>query len=205
VQQIDWYCSASNAFSTNITDKSSRHLDGGKIQLQKLFQRIIGCHSLRHVTVLYSYQHQIDIRLDIKCSLYDIHFLDKITPKEERINIKFSDLQRYCLDKKAVTGGYPFGPGTLVFKVMGKMFALMHEDSSPLSMNLKCSPDDALALRAQYRAIQPGYHMNKRHWNTVVIDGSLPEDIVFELIDHSYDLVAKGLNRADREKIFQED
>jgi predicted DNA-binding protein (MmcQ/YjbR family) len=81
------------------------------------------------------------------------------------------------------------------------MFALISEDSDPLWLNLKCDPDDALALREQYEAIQPGYHMNKKHWNTITIDGSLPDALVFELIDHSYDLVVSKLPRAERQKI----
>lgn len=81
------------------------------------------------------------------------------------------------------------------------MFALISEDEIPLRMNLKCDPDDAQALRAQHSAIIPGYHMNKQHWNTIVLDGNLPGDLVAELIDHSYDLVVRGLKKAEREKL----
>ena len=113
----------------------------------------------------------------------------------------YNSLNAYCLAKPGATAGYPFGEGTLVLKVMSKMFALISEDTDPLRMNLKCDPDDAQALRAQHPAIIPGYHMNKRHWNTLVLDGSLPGELVAELIDHSYDLVVKGLKKVDREKL----
>lgn len=82
------------------------------------------------------------------------------------------------------------------------MFALISENENPLRMNLKCDPDDALALRAQHQAIIPGYHMNKRHWITLVLDGSLTGELVAELIDHSYGLVVQGLKKADREKVL---
>jgi predicted DNA-binding protein (MmcQ/YjbR family) len=84
---------------------------------------------------------------------------------------------------------------------MGKMFALISENEYPLRINLKCDPDDALALRAGYPAIIPGYHMNKRHWNTLVLDGSLPDELVAELIDHSYILVVKRLRKAQKESL----
>jgi predicted DNA-binding protein (MmcQ/YjbR family) len=81
------------------------------------------------------------------------------------------------------------------------MFCLISEDADPLQMNLKCDPDDALALRNQYEAILPGYHMNKKHWNTLVLDGSLPERLVNELIDHSYDLVVKKMSQAQQRRL----
>lgn len=107
----------------------------------------------------------------------------------------------YLSAKAGTSAGYPFGPGTLVFKVGGKMFALLAEDSEPEAINLKCDPDEALALRATHKAIKPGYHMDKRHWNTLTLDGSLPDDLVLELIDESYALVVKGLPKAVREKL----
>jgi predicted DNA-binding protein (MmcQ/YjbR family) len=107
----------------------------------------------------------------------------------------------YCLNKPASSSGYPFGEGTLVFKVVNKMFALIPEENSPLRINLKCDPDDALALREQHPAIIPGYHMNKKHWNTLILDGSLPEKLVYELIDHSYELVVSKMSKAERQKI----
>ena len=84
---------------------------------------------------------------------------------------------------------------------MGKMFALTSLEKLPLSINLKCDPERALALRETYAAVQPGYHMSKKHWNTVVLDGSIPDQEVRELIDHSYELVVKGLKKADRAKL----
>lgn len=100
----------------------------------------------------------------------------------------------YCLNKKGVTEELPFGPDTLVFKVMGKMFALASLDEVPLRANLKCDPEKALELREEYEdSILPGYHMNKQHWNTIILDGRLNPKFVFELIDHSYELVVDGL------------
>lgn len=114
----------------------------------------------------------------------------------------YNSLKAFCLAKQAASAGYPFGEGTLVFKVLSKMFALISEDDEPLRMNLKCDPDDALALRAEHSAIIPGFHMNKKHWNSIILDGSLPNDLVAEMIDHSYDLVVLGMKKADREKVL---
>lgn len=113
----------------------------------------------------------------------------------------YQTLHNYCLAKRGASEGYPFGEGTLVFKVLGKIFALITEDSDPLRMNLKCDPDDALSLRSAYEAITPGYHMNKRHWITLTLDDSLEQALVDELIDHSYDLVVKGMTKVEREKL----
>ena len=99
----------------------------------------------------------------------------------------------HCLSLPDVVEDTPFGPEVLVFKVGGKLFALTDPGEVPPALNLKCEPERALALRDQYAAIQPGYHMNKRHWNTVTLDGTLPAKLVLELIDHSYELVVKGL------------
>ena len=107
-------------------------------------------------------------------------------------------IREYCLVKKGVTESFPFDKDTLVFKVMGKMFALMpleRWEQGEGSINLKCDPDYALELRAEYpQSIYGGYHMNKAHWNTVaVFSGEVPASLVFELIDLSYELVVKGL------------
>lgn len=100
----------------------------------------------------------------------------------------------YCLHKKGVTEGLPFGPDNLVLKVMGKMFSIVSLDDVPLRANLKCDPERAIELREKYEEnILPGYHMNKQHWNTLVLDGRLDPKLVFELIDHSYELVVNGL------------
>lgn len=102
-------------------------------------------------------------------------------------------LRAYCLDKKGATESMPFGDKTLVFKVMNKMFALASLDTVPLRINLKCDPDKAVELREAHDQVQPGYHMNKQHWNTVILDGGLPQPFVHELIDHSFDLIIQGL------------
>jgi len=98
----------------------------------------------------------------------------------------------YCLAKPGVSESFPFDEEVLVFKVMDKIFALTDVDTFA-SINLKCDPDKAIELREEYPAVQPGYHMNKKHWNTVQMDGSLSDSFICELIDHSYNLVVKGL------------
>ena len=103
------------------------------------------------------------------------------------------DFRAHCLGKAAATEGTPFGPDNIVFKVRGKMFALLVLDEVPTAVNLKCDPDRALELRDRYEQVGPGYHMNKKHWNTVVLDGVIPDKEVREMIDHSYDLVARTL------------
>jgi predicted DNA-binding protein (MmcQ/YjbR family) len=101
-------------------------------------------------------------------------------------------LRAYVLQKPGVTEGFPFGEDTLVFKIKEKIFLLTGLDSSPLQFNVKCDPDKAIELREEYPdSILPGYHMNKKHWNTVIVDGSVPNRLLKELIDHSYDLVSK--------------
>lgn len=92
----------------------------------------------------------------------------------------------------------PFGPEVLVYKVAGKMFATLSPDEVPVRMNLKCDPDRSLELRDNHEGIEPGYHMNKRHWNTLSLDGSLPAPLVSELITHSFELVVAGLPKARR-------
>ena len=96
---------------------------------------------------------------------------------------------------------FPFDEGTSVFKVAGKIFAISRLGAHPLRVSLKCDPDLALQLRADYAAISAGYHLNKRHWNTVVLDGTVPDGLVHELIEDSYDLVVAGLPRREREKL----
>lgn len=102
-------------------------------------------------------------------------------------------LRAYCLAKPAVEETLPFGPDTLVFKVAGKVFLLTGLDSDPLSFNVKCDPDLAVELRERYDAVKPGYHMNKKHWNTVTVDGSVSGKLLREWIDHSYELVVDSL------------
>ena len=105
---------------------------------------------------------------------------------------------QYCLSKKGVTEHFPFDQDTLVFKVGGKMFALTSLNQWELgnpSVNLKCDPDKAQELRAEYQNIQPGFHMNKIHWNTVHLNNEISDIFVKELIDHSYELIFKSLNK----------
>ncbi len=100
-------------------------------------------------------------------------------------------LRQYALSKEEVEEGFPFGETTLVFKVQGKIFMLMALDEVPHRINLKCDPEKALELREAYDAVLPGYHMNKKHWNTVIVNGSLSNQLLKEMIDASYILVRK--------------
>jgi len=106
-----------------------------------------------------------------------------------------------CGAKPGAVEDYPFGDDAAVFKVAGKMFALVSLGPPSGSVSLKCDPDLAVALRGQYPAITAGYHLNKRHWNTVTLDGSVPDEELLELIDHSYELVVAGLTRAERKEL----
>lgn len=110
--------------------------------------------------------------------------------------------RNYCLQEKGVTEGLPFGPDTLVFKVQGKMFALASLDEIPLRVNLKCDPEEAINLRDQYpKHVLPGYHMDKKHWNTIILDGMLPKSLIFRLTNNSYDLVVQGLSKKLRKDL----
>ena len=100
------------------------------------------------------------------------------------------EFREYCLAKPKATEGTPFGPDTLVFKVGGKIFAIASLDDLPARVNLKCDPERALDLRDRYEEVQPGYHMNKKHWNTIELSGRIPGKELRGLIDHSYELVA---------------
>lgn len=115
--------------------------------------------------------------------------------------VNFNSIRTYLLNKKGTTEERPFGPDVLVYKVMGKMFALVPEDL-PLRISLKCDPDEALALRDMYTAVQPGYHLNKKHWNTVTPDDTLPEEELWRMIDNSYALVVAKLKKAKREQLL---
>jgi predicted DNA-binding protein (MmcQ/YjbR family) len=117
--------------------------------------------------------------------------------------MKLEELRSYLLEKKSATEETPFGPEALVYKVMDKMFALVAWEADPLTISLKCEPGEALFLRDLYPAVRPGYHMNKKHWNTVTLDGSIPENEVRGMIDDSYELVVRSLTRADREQLAQ--
>ncbi len=105
-------------------------------------------------------------------------------------------LRSYCLTKPAVEETLPFGPDVLVFKVAGKVFLLCPLDTEQFQFNVKCDPDFAVELREQYHCIQPGYHMNKKHWNTIFVDGSVSTKQFKDWIDHSYELVVKTLPKS---------
>jgi len=108
--------------------------------------------------------------------------------------------REYCLSKSGASESAPFGEDTIVFKVGSKIFALASLDDVPARVNLKCDPDLALELRDRYEQVRPGYHMNKKHWNTVEIEGGIPEVELYSMIDHSYELVVKRLPKARKIK-----
>lgn len=111
------------------------------------------------------------------------------------------ELRAYCLKKPHTTEGFPFDEKVLVFKVAGKMFALSSLEWDSCHVNLKCDPERALELREQHPQIKPGYHMSKKHWNTVACEEDLSEEFIKELIDHSYELVVNSLTKKLREEL----
>ena len=117
------------------------------------------------------------------------------------VNMDVESLREYCLAKPGATEDTPFGEDVLVFKVAGKIFALASLDEVPARANLKCDPDLALELRDRYEQVQPGYHMNKKHWNTVEIVSGTPEPELRRMIDHSYELVVKSLPKAQQARL----
>ena len=104
-------------------------------------------------------------------------------------------LREYCLSKPDVEESFPFGPDVMVFKIAGKIFLLCSLDSEDFSFNVKCDPEMAIELRERYDCVQPGYHMNKKHWNTIVVDGSVSTKQLKEWIDHSYEIVSKSATK----------
>src|SRR5258706_15338136 len=112
-------------------------------------------------------------------------------------------LRAYLLSLSGAVADYPFGPQPLVVKVGGKMFALVSEEATPLDVSLKCEPAHAQFLRDTFPAVQPGYHLNKEHWNTITLDGSIAEEGIRAMIDESYRLVVQGLSRAARRRLEQ--
>lgn len=129
----------------------------------------------------------------------------RLFPRHERSGLEQSgkamnieDFRAYCLAKPNTTEGAPFGADALVFKVSGKMFALASLDEVPPRVNLKCDPERTLDLRDRYEEVTPGYHMNKKHWNTIELSGGVPELELRGMIDHSYDLVVAGLPKKRR-------
>lgn len=111
--------------------------------------------------------------------------------------MNIEEFRNFCISKKMVTESFPFNATTLVFKVAGKMFALT-DINPPFQINLKCNPEQALELREKHSCIIPGYHMNKKHWNTINIDGTLTDEFLKKLINHSYDLVVESLPKTKR-------
>jgi len=111
-------------------------------------------------------------------------------------------MREYCLSKKAVTEGFPFGEDTLVLKAMDKIFLLISLNSTPLQFNAKCEPGKAIELREEYDAIKPGYHMNKKHWNTIIVDGTISTALIKAMIDDSYNLIVESLPKKLRETLL---
>lgn len=110
-------------------------------------------------------------------------------------------ISEYCLSKDGAVEDLPFGPDVLVYKVASKMFILISDRGKKLNISLKCDPILAEDFRQRYASVTSGYHMNKRHWNTIVIDGSVPDNELHWMIDHSYELIIKSLSKAERESI----
>lgn len=111
--------------------------------------------------------------------------------------MNIESFRSYCLSKKGVTEEFPFGENTLVYKVIGKMFSLTDLELFD-SINLKCDPENGVQLREQYASVLPGYHMNKRHWITVLMDGSIPDKLIKQWIDHSYELVTASFTKSQK-------
>lgn len=114
----------------------------------------------------------------------------------------FQFVHSFCLELGPVTEDCPFGPDVITFRIAGKIFALLSVDESPLAINLKAEPEQAIAWREKYPAVSPGYHMNKKHWNTVLLDGSVPKKDFLEMIQHSYQLVVDSLPKKIREDLL---
>lgn len=121
--------------------------------------------------------------------MYSINTFINQQHKQEKMNIE--DLRHYALTLPDVTEGFPFGEHALVFKVANKIFLLALLDTTPLQINVKCEPENAILLRERYECILPGYHMNKKHWNTIIINGILTADQLKQQVVNSYNLVAK--------------
>lgn len=115
--------------------------------------------------------------------------------------MNIEEFRNYCLSKKGVTESFPFDETTLVFKVMNKVFAICGLERIPFAVNLKCDPEWAIQLREEYATIIGGFHMHKKHWNTVTPDSSISNDFFFELIDHSYNMVVKGMTKKLRKEL----
>ncbi len=117
--------------------------------------------------------------------------------------MNIEEIREYCLSKNGVSESFPFDAETLVFKVSGKLFLLCGIERQPLQFNVKCDPENAIALRSQYSCVTPGYHMSKVHWNSVLVDGSVPKKIILSWIDDSYQLIVKSLPKKEREALLK--
>jgi predicted DNA-binding protein (MmcQ/YjbR family) len=117
------------------------------------------------------------------------------------MDMKINKAMEYCLSKKGAEEAYPFDMVTIVFKLGGKMFGLVYDRDGEIGLNLKCDSELSLALRQQYEGIIPGYHMNKKHWNTVIFEKDVPDEEIYRLIDLSYDIVYKSLSKKVRDEI----
>lgn len=115
--------------------------------------------------------------------------------------MNIESISEYCRKKKGVTEDFPFDEDTLAIRVLNKIFLLASLEKIPLQINLKCDPEYAVELREKYDSVQPGYHMNKSHWNTVILDGTIPVTELREMIDHSYKQVVKGLKKDDQKML----
>jgi predicted DNA-binding protein (MmcQ/YjbR family) len=115
------------------------------------------------------------------------------------LSMNVEEIRDYCLAKKRVEESFPFDNETLVFKAGGKIFLLMGINANPIQFNVKCEPQKAIDLREKYSCVLPGYHMNKAHWNTIVCDGRATKKLIFEWIDHSYDLIIRSLPKKQRD------
>ncbi len=115
------------------------------------------------------------------------------------MNINVEEIREYCLNKKAVSESFPFDNETLVFKVAGKIFLLLSLNSNPIQFNVKCEPTLAIDLRTNHSCVLPGYHMNKQHWNTIICDGSVSKKIIFDWINHSYQIIVASLPKKLRD------
>lgn len=115
--------------------------------------------------------------------------------------MNIEELRDFCLSKKGVEECFPFGPDTIVFKVMGKVFLIADINDKPLHFNVKCDPEKAIELREEYPSVKPGFHMNKKHWNTVTCDGRIGTKLLKDWISHSYALVLESLPKKHKEEL----
>jgi predicted DNA-binding protein (MmcQ/YjbR family) len=122
-------------------------------------------------------------------------------PDQGRLAHRLDHVREYCLDKPHVTEEFPFGPEVMVFKLAGRIYALISWEKDPLWLSLKCDPDRALLLRGDHESIIPGYHLNKKLWNTLILDDTLDDDLVHDLVDHSYDLIFASLKKSVRDAL----